>query len=189
MDTESRRRLLRALAQGGAALGTVALLPDRWTKPVVDTVIVPLHAQTSTPRIDPPSLSGTWMGSWTDTSAGTSGAASMTVTVDAAAQTFLILLDLDGQVLGNGDPTPQSWTGSYTGAGATICCQVPGWFGVPVITISPIGAISGFIAPLPQIGSIQLAGTVSATNLVVNYTATTTAAAIPHAGTLTLTKV
>lgn len=39
-----RRRALQALALGGVS---AALLPERWVKPVIDTVIVPAHAQAS----------------------------------------------------------------------------------------------------------------------------------------------
>lgn len=40
-----RRTLIKALA-GGTVAGGV-LLPARWTKPVVDTVLMPAHAQVS----------------------------------------------------------------------------------------------------------------------------------------------
>jgi len=42
-----RRRLVRSLAAGGGALSATALLPNSWTKPVVNTVILPAHAQLS----------------------------------------------------------------------------------------------------------------------------------------------
>lgn len=44
----SRRRLLKSVAGGGTALGLVAL-PGQWAKPVVASVILPAHAQTSPP--------------------------------------------------------------------------------------------------------------------------------------------
>jgi hypothetical protein len=40
-----RRRLLKQAMAGGIV--GVALLPERWVRPVVDAVIVPAHAQTS----------------------------------------------------------------------------------------------------------------------------------------------
>lgn len=42
--SEGRRCLLKTLAMGGA---TVALLPEKWVKPVIDKIMVPAHAQTS----------------------------------------------------------------------------------------------------------------------------------------------
>jgi hypothetical protein len=40
-----RRRLLKALAGAGGIVATGALLPERWTRPVVESIIVPAHAQ------------------------------------------------------------------------------------------------------------------------------------------------
>lgn len=47
-DDESRRRLLKSVAGGGSALGLIAL-PGQWAKPVVASVILPAHAQSSPP--------------------------------------------------------------------------------------------------------------------------------------------
>lgn len=46
---EERRRLLKTLIAGGAAVGTAAALPDAWKKPLVDSVMTPVHAQGSAP--------------------------------------------------------------------------------------------------------------------------------------------
>ena len=40
-----RRRVLQAVLGAGAP-GALAL-PERWTRPVVDTIVVPAHAQSS----------------------------------------------------------------------------------------------------------------------------------------------
>jgi|GEM_PF-5398495 len=40
-----RRRLLKALAGAGGVFATGALLPERWTRPMVESIIVPAHAQ------------------------------------------------------------------------------------------------------------------------------------------------
>lgn len=44
-----RRGALKRLAAGGAAAGILAALPSRWTRPVVESVMLPAHAQTSEP--------------------------------------------------------------------------------------------------------------------------------------------
>jgi hypothetical protein len=45
--TQGRRRLLKALvATGGAAAGATAL-PSRWTRPFIDSLSIPAHAQAS----------------------------------------------------------------------------------------------------------------------------------------------
>lgn len=51
---QARRRLLQSLGAGTAA-GAATLIPGRWARPVVDSVILPAHAQTSAPDADAPS--------------------------------------------------------------------------------------------------------------------------------------
>jgi hypothetical protein len=46
---EGRRRLLKTLLAGGAAVTATTVLPDTWKKPIIDSVIVPVHAQGSVP--------------------------------------------------------------------------------------------------------------------------------------------
>lgn len=43
----SRRGTLKRLAAGGAVAGVAAAAPSRWTRPVVESVVLPVHAQTS----------------------------------------------------------------------------------------------------------------------------------------------
>ena len=44
---EGRRRLLKALAVGGGAVVVGTSLPASWTKPVIESVVLPAHAQAS----------------------------------------------------------------------------------------------------------------------------------------------
>ena len=53
-SVEGRRKALRKLLVGGGIVGASTQLPDKWTKPLVDSVLVPAHAQTSvTPQPTP----------------------------------------------------------------------------------------------------------------------------------------
>lgn len=169
----ARRTLLKALAAG-------------WVTPVIHSVVVPLHAQVSPPGIAPESLAGAWSGEWVDEVAGLDGTATMTVTVNPGPRTFTLVLDLNGPVFNAFDPAPQTFNGTYTEAGGTIGFQVIPRFGVPSITISPVGVITGSMAPLPEMGSVQMTGTVTSSTLVLTYTAT--AGLQSFGGTLSLHK-
>ena len=53
MSDNSRRKLLKSVAIGSGAILTGKTLPENWTKPVVDSVLLPAHAQaTCTPCLD-----------------------------------------------------------------------------------------------------------------------------------------
>ena len=53
-SVEGRRKALQKLLVGGGIVGASTQLPDKWTKPLVDSVLVPAHAQTSvTPQPTP----------------------------------------------------------------------------------------------------------------------------------------
>ena len=46
-SNHSRRKLLKSIAAGSGAVVIGKSLPDSWSKPVVDSVVLPVHAQTS----------------------------------------------------------------------------------------------------------------------------------------------
>ncbi|MFW2440978.1 MAG: hypothetical protein ACN4GR_16600 [Arenicellales bacterium] len=47
-SSESRRRLLKSISTGGGAIVVGKSLPESWSRPVVDSVMLPAHAQAST---------------------------------------------------------------------------------------------------------------------------------------------
>ncbi|NOY16672.1 MAG: hypothetical protein GXP23_07075 [Gammaproteobacteria bacterium] len=47
MTAENRRNLLKTIAAGSGAIITGKALPDSWARPVIDSVLLPVHAQTS----------------------------------------------------------------------------------------------------------------------------------------------
>jgi hypothetical protein len=53
----SRRRALRVLGLGGVVIATVAL-PTKWTRPLVETIVVPAHAAASPKTTTPPTTQG-----------------------------------------------------------------------------------------------------------------------------------
>lgn len=47
MSESSRRKLLKSIAAGSSAVVAGKALPERWSKPVVDAVLLPAHAETT----------------------------------------------------------------------------------------------------------------------------------------------
>ena len=43
----ARRKLIMSLAAGGGVLTAGKMVPNTWVKPVVDSVVMPAHAQCS----------------------------------------------------------------------------------------------------------------------------------------------
>jgi hypothetical protein len=56
-SNESRRKLLKSIAAGSGAVIAGKSLPENWSRPVVDSVMLPAHAETSPPPCD---ISGDW---------------------------------------------------------------------------------------------------------------------------------
>lgn len=46
-EKEARRRIIKRLIAGGGITATAHLLPDKWSKPVIESVVLPAHAQSS----------------------------------------------------------------------------------------------------------------------------------------------
>jgi len=47
MSNESRRKLLKSIAAGSGAIVAGKSLPESWSRPIVDSVLLPAHATTS----------------------------------------------------------------------------------------------------------------------------------------------
>ena len=56
MSEQNRRKLLKSIALGSGTLATAKLLPQGWQKPIVDTVVLPAHAEASPPEPCTPCL-------------------------------------------------------------------------------------------------------------------------------------
>lgn len=46
-SNESRRKLLKSIAASGGAVVAGKSLPESWSKPIVDSVLLPVHAETT----------------------------------------------------------------------------------------------------------------------------------------------
>lgn len=134
-------------------------------------------------------LAGTWTGGWVNTTFGSNGSATMTISADTIAQTFSASLDLNGNVFGLGDPPAQSFSGPYTPAGGATINATSDLFGTLSVTVSSTGQISGTATPAPggAITKIDLTGTAAPGGITVNYTITFVGGS-KAVGALTLTK-
>jgi hypothetical protein len=189
--TQSRRALLARLAATGAALGGAAALPDRWTRPIVDAVVVPLHAQASPMLLDPARLAGRWEGTWVDeTPVGGSGTATLLVAVNPFARTFQLTLDLNGPVFAAADPAPQFVTGSWDATGAMAQSFSPRFANLG-FHLTPTGTLTGQPFALPECCGGTWNGFVTHTTIVIHYSADVgmVLPSTPYAGTLTLAKI
>jgi hypothetical protein len=57
-ESESRRKLLKSIAAGSGAIVAGKSLPDSWSRPIVESVLLPAHAQTSGEEEPPTPSSG-----------------------------------------------------------------------------------------------------------------------------------
>lgn len=57
----ARRRILKRLVAGGGIVATGRIMPDDWHKPVVESVILPAHAQTTQEEPPPSNVSNSAM--------------------------------------------------------------------------------------------------------------------------------
>ena len=62
MSDKSRRKLLKAIAAGSGAIVAGRSLPESWTRPVVDSVLLPAHALTSNAVIYSAIVRGVFLG-------------------------------------------------------------------------------------------------------------------------------
>ncbi len=46
-DNQARRKTIKKLAIGASALASYSMLPEKWTKPLIEQIVLPAHAQTS----------------------------------------------------------------------------------------------------------------------------------------------
>ena len=83
---ETRRKALKKIAIGGGAAAGMAILPEKWAKPLVDVIVVPAHAVIS-PTTSSPPVSTTVAPKTTSPPVTTTAAPTTTVTTTTPAPT------------------------------------------------------------------------------------------------------
>jgi hypothetical protein len=158
---KARRKLLKTIAAGGGVVVAGKSLPDSWTRPVVDSVMLPAHAQTSP-------------GSGTGGGTGGGGTGSCLVTGDycagqgtgAGAGSMVIRVSADGTIavfIGNQVPGTDS-----------IDPTTGGSFAVVINSGAGSGSGGGTITVTGTVvcGSTTISGTETDSDGTRSYTAT-----------------
>ncbi len=116
---------------------------------------------------------GVWEGQWVNTTFQSQGAAQMKITADATQNTFQIVSDLDGNVLGGTDPDPITLNGTYTDTEFNITTTTT-TFGDLTVTIGNQGNFNGSTVnlPNPNIERVDYNGVASPETITINYTVT-----------------
>ena len=124
------------------------------------------------PPFDPTPLTGTYSGTWHNTTFNTSGTSMMVVTADTAAHTMTIVVTLGGNVFGGNAPPPQTLTGPYTASGLNIN-QTSQVFGNLSVTIDSSGNVNGQGTNVPggRVSSVSFSGQFLPKSMNVGYKA------------------
>jgi hypothetical protein len=100
MSDQSRRKLLKSIAAGSGAIVAGKSLPESWSRPVVDSVMLPAHAQTSCQAVDD---------EFTIVSVGSQVATGSVPAPGVLANdscTQVVDPRIDSPITGSGNPTP-----------------------------------------------------------------------------------
>lgn len=116
---------------------------------------------------------GTWSGSWTNNTFGSTGSITGQLAV-ARNGTAQLVLDAGGFVFGLIDPAAKTFSGTYNEDAMTFTGTGDDVFGNLSMTFAASGSVtvSGLDVPASSIDTLTANGTVTATNLNVNYTLT-----------------
>ena len=77
-------------------------------------------ASASGKKFDPKPWAGTYKGTWTNQTTGSTGPVTASVTLDEAKKEATITIDLDGPYLGLADPPPATFTAKYDDVSARV---------------------------------------------------------------------
>ena len=118
---------------------------------------------------------GNWAGSWHNNTFGSSGAATLAVTLDATGTKMTWTIAVQGNVFGGAAPPPETFTGVVNATGVTLSGTSVS-FGNLLLTIDRNGAVSGSGTNLnnPNVSRFDFSGTWTQGGFNLTYTATLT---------------
>ncbi len=112
-------------------------------------------------------MQGSWSGRWTNTTFGSTGAATASVSTNETAKTVQFTLTLQGGVFGGSQQTPDSFTGTYDADKYTVT-GTSATFGNLTLTVTKAGVVTG--TGTPSRGAFSFTGAATPTTITVNYT-------------------
>lgn len=140
-SNSKRRSLLKSIAAGSGAIVAGKSLPESWSKPVVDAVILPAHAETTDESISDPTtaaptttvdpccnIAGTYCGYYGEGGAvqitvESSGA--LTIELDYGRQVLMSSVECDGGSFNTAEDYPDAPPGSTVVTGTVVCNLQP----------------------------------------------------------------
>ena len=139
-------------------------------------------AATATPKPEPTATTdtgydqfapwaGTWIGSWTNTTFGSTGTIEATIGFNPDGRATFVF-DAGGFVFGILDPPEVTFDASFDASGVMIDLPGDAIFGDVTVTINPDGTFEmvGDIVPTAGIASIEASGTFTKTSIEGSYT-------------------
>ena len=125
----------------------------------------------NTLQFDIDAFGGSYAGTWENLTSGTSGPASLDVTVDAGEQRIDLDLDLDGNPIGLGDPPVERFSGFFNNSGMILQGD-SAVFGSIAVMINQLGNVVGVATehPEPAIAGGELTGHADPSRVSLEFT-------------------
>jgi hypothetical protein len=116
-------------------------------------------------------FAGTWTGSWTNTTFGSTGAIEANIAFDPDG-TGTFTFDAGGFIFGAFDPPEVTFSASFDASGVTIDLPGDAIFGDVTVTINPDGTFTmvGDLVPTDGIARVEATGTFTETTIEGTYT-------------------
>jgi|GEM_PF-1175315 len=168
---ESRRKLLKSIAAGSGAIVAGKSLPESWSRPVVDSVMLPAHAQTSPP---PSACTTEFAGTYEGNATGTITRCNDVTEDHNPPLTIIIGADCSVSVSITGN-RPFTGTGTITGSTFSVAVSRPEDCAAPTSGNGGSGTVSGTVSGTQISGNASLSGPcVCSATVLPTYLSTTT---------------
>ncbi|MEJ2012872.1 MAG: hypothetical protein P8X64_11710 [Anaerolineales bacterium] len=179
---------LAACSSGTPAVEQAQPTPTEAMAAPTDTPLPEPTATTDTGYDTLAAFAGTWSGSWTNTTFGSTGDLTATIEVNPDG-TATFTFDPGGFVFGAFDPPEITFQGTYDASGVTIDLPGDEVFGDVTVTFNPDGTFEmvGDIIPTAGIARVEASGTFTDTTMDGTYTVFFDNESLAE-GTVTMTK-